>query len=76
VGDFTGELQRGLLVNVQNTVLINPDYTGAIARIISAVAPYRHVRQSRQHKAPPARIRTAQKCGAVLARSSWAASGS
>ena len=38
-GRLTGELQHGPL-NVQNNVLVNPDYTRAIARIVSAVAPY------------------------------------
>ena len=39
-GRLTGELQRGPLLNIQNNVLVNPDYTRAIARIVSAVAPY------------------------------------
>ena len=39
-GRLTGELQRGPLLNIQNNVLLNPDYTKAIARIVSAVAPY------------------------------------
>src|SRR5689334_18149628 len=39
-GRLTGELQRGPLLNIQNNVLINPDCTRAIARIVSAVAPY------------------------------------
>src|SRR5262249_26889153 len=32
-GRLTGELQRGPLLNVQNNVLVNPDYTKAIARL-------------------------------------------
>jgi hypothetical protein len=56
-GRLTGELQRGPLVNVQNTVLINPDYTGAIAlhhqRGGALPALPCKIRQSRQHKAPP-----------------------
>ena len=32
-GRLTGELQRGPLLNIQNNVLVNPDYTRAIARI-------------------------------------------
>src|SRR5207302_6035949 len=39
-GRLTGELQHGPLLNVQNNVLVNPDYSKAIARIVSAVAPY------------------------------------
>jgi hypothetical protein len=39
-GRLTGELQRGPLLNIQNNVLVNPDYTRAIARIVAAVAPY------------------------------------
>ena len=45
-GRLTGELQRGPLLNVQNNVLINPDYTKAIARIVSAVAPYPKARDA------------------------------
>jgi hypothetical protein len=45
-GRLTGELQRGPLLNVQNNVLINPDYTKAIARIVSAVAPYPEARDA------------------------------
>jgi len=37
---LTGELQRGPLLNIQNNVLVNPDYMKAIVRIVSAVAPY------------------------------------
>ena len=43
-GRLTGELQSGPLLNVQNNVLVNPDYTRAIARIVSAVAPYPEAR--------------------------------
>jgi|SRR6516162_9914100 len=43
-GRLTGELQRGPLL--QNNVLVNPDYTQAIARIVSAVAPYPEARQA------------------------------
>src|SRR5689334_6162958 len=43
---LTGELQRGPLLNVQNNILVNPDYTKAIARIVSAVAPYREAREA------------------------------
>jgi hypothetical protein len=39
-GRLTGELQRGPLLNIQNNILVNPDYASAIARIVSAVAPY------------------------------------
>ena len=45
-GRLTGELQRGPLLNVQNNVLINPDYTRAIARIVSAVAPFPEARDA------------------------------
>ena len=45
-GRLTGELQRGPLLNIQNNVLINPDYTRAIARIVSAVAPYSEARDA------------------------------
>ena len=31
-GRLTGELQRGPLLNIQNNILVNPDYTRAIAR--------------------------------------------
>src|SRR5207237_3587700 len=43
-GRLTGELQRGPLLNVQNNILVNPDYTRVIARIVSAVAPYPEAR--------------------------------
>ena len=45
-GRLTGELQRGPLLNIQNNVLVNPDYTRAIARIVGAVAPYREAREA------------------------------
>jgi hypothetical protein len=45
-GRLTGELQRGPLLNIQNNVLVNPDYTPAIARIVSAVAPYPEAREA------------------------------
>jgi hypothetical protein len=45
-GRLTGELQRGPLLNIQNNVLMNPDYSKAIARIVSAVAPYREAREA------------------------------
>jgi hypothetical protein len=43
---LTGELQRGPLLNIQNNVLVNPDCTRAIARIVSAVAPYPAAREA------------------------------
>jgi hypothetical protein len=45
-GRLTGELQRGPLLNIQNNVLVNPDYTRAIARIVSAVARYPEAREA------------------------------
>src|ERR1700745_2838988 len=45
-GRLTGELQHGPLLNVQNNVLVNPDYTRTIARIVSAVAPYPEARDA------------------------------
>jgi hypothetical protein len=45
-GRLTGELQRGPLLNIQNNVLVNPDYSTAIARIVSAVAPYPEAREA------------------------------
>jgi hypothetical protein len=45
-GRLTGELQRGPLLNIQNNVLVNPDYSRAIARIVSAVAPYPEAREA------------------------------
>src|ERR1700759_2157109 len=45
-GRLTGELPRGPLLNIQNNVLVNPDYTRAIARIVSAVAPYPEARDA------------------------------
>ena len=41
-----GELQRGPLLNIQNNVLLNPDYMKAIARIVGAVAPYPEAREA------------------------------
>src|SRR5215831_2040265 len=38
-GRLTGELQRGPLLNIQNNVLVNPDYTRAIARIVGGPWP-------------------------------------
>jgi hypothetical protein len=43
---LTGELQSGPLLNLQNNILVNPDYTRAIARIVSAVAPYPEAREA------------------------------
>src|SRR5215472_15148233 len=43
---LTGELQRGPLLNIQNNVLVNPDYSKAIARIVSAVARFPEARQA------------------------------
>ncbi len=45
-GRLTGELQHSPLLNVQNNVLVNPDYSKAIARIVSAVAPYPEAREA------------------------------
>ena len=45
-GRLTGELQRGPLLNIQNNVLVNPDYSRAIARIVSAVDPYPEAREA------------------------------
>ena len=45
-GRLTGELQRGPLLNIQNNVLVNPDFTRAIARIVGAVAPYPEAREA------------------------------
>src|SRR5262249_52695588 len=45
-GRMTGELQRGPLMNVQNNILVDPDYTMAIARIVSAVVPFPEARQA------------------------------
>src|SRR5947199_448313 len=45
-GRLTGELQRGPLLNVPNNILVNPDYTRAIARIVGAVAPYPEAREA------------------------------
>jgi hypothetical protein len=45
-GRLTGELQRGPLLNIQNNVLVNPDYSRALARIVAAVAPYPDAREA------------------------------
>ncbi len=45
-GRLNGELQHSPLLNVQNNVLVNPDYSRAIARIVSAVAPYPEAREA------------------------------
>jgi hypothetical protein len=45
-GRLTGELQRGPLLNIQNNLLVNPDYSKVIARIVSAVAPYPEAREA------------------------------
>ena len=45
-GRLTGELQRGPLLNIQNNVLVNPDYARAIARIVSAVSPFPEAREA------------------------------
>ena len=34
------------MLNIQNNVLVNPDYTRAISRIVSAVAPYPEARDA------------------------------
>jgi hypothetical protein len=33
-------------LNVHNNILVNPDYTRGIARIVSAVAPYPEAREA------------------------------
>jgi hypothetical protein len=43
---LTGELQRGPLLIVQHNVLINPDYTRAIACLVAAVSPYPEARDA------------------------------
>jgi hypothetical protein len=44
---LTGELQRGPLFNIQNnSLIVNHDYSRAIARIVSAVAPFAEARQA------------------------------
>src|SRR5215472_3269791 len=45
-GRLSGELQRGPLLNVQSNILVNPDYTMAIARIVGAVAPFPEAREA------------------------------
>src|SRR5689334_5960621 len=72
-GRLTGELQHGPLLNVQNNVLVNPDYTRAIARIVSAVAPYPDARDAviaalrdlDAASAAPTAISDGPSCGAV-----------
>src|SRR5215813_3565754 len=44
-GRLTGELQHGPLLSVQNNLVVSPDYSNAIARIVSAVAPYPEARE-------------------------------
>ena len=34
------------MLNIQNNVLVNPDYSRTIARIVSAVAPYPEAREA------------------------------
>jgi hypothetical protein len=41
---LTGELQRGPLFNIQNNLMVNLDYSRAIGRIVSAVAPFGEAR--------------------------------
>ena len=41
---LTGELQRGPLFNIQNNLMIHPDYSRVIARIVAAVAPFAEAR--------------------------------
>jgi hypothetical protein len=43
---LTGELQRGPLFNIQNNLMVSPDYSRAIARIVAAVAPFAEARQA------------------------------
>jgi hypothetical protein len=73
-GRLTGELQRGPLLNIQNNVLVNPDYTKAIARIVSAVAPYPEARGAviaalrdlDEASTPAPALENAQRTGAVI----------
>jgi hypothetical protein len=73
-GRLTGELQRGPLLNIQNNVLVNPDYMKAIARIVSAVAPYPQAREAviaalrdlEAESAPPAVLEHRRSEGAVV----------
>ena len=73
-GRLTGELQRGPLLNIQNNVLVNPDYMKAIARIVSAVAPYPQAREAviaalrdlEAESAPPAVLGHRRSEGAVV----------
>lgn len=43
---LTGELQRGPLFNIQNNLMVNPDYTRAIACLVAAVSPYPEAREA------------------------------
>ena len=45
-GRLTGELQHGPLLNVQNNILVSPDYSKVIAAIVGAVAPYPEARNA------------------------------
>jgi hypothetical protein len=73
-GRLTGELQHGPLLNVQNNVLINPDYTQALARIVRAVAPYTEARNAVIEalrdldlaSTPPPALQPRQRNGAVI----------
>ena len=72
-GRLTGELQRGPLLNIQNDVLVNPDYARAIARIVSAVAPYPEAREAviaalrdLDAASPSAPVLTDRRGGAVV----------
>ena len=73
-GRLTGELQHGPLMNVQNNVLVNPDYTQALTRIASAVAPYPEARNAviaalralDLASTPPPALEARQRNGAVI----------
>jgi hypothetical protein len=73
-GRLTGELQHGPLLNVQTNVLVNPDYTQALARIVSAVAPYPEARDAVIEalrdldlaSTPPPALEARQRRGAVI----------
>jgi hypothetical protein len=41
---LTRELQRGPLLNIQNNLMVSPEYSRTIARIVAAVAPYAEAR--------------------------------
>jgi hypothetical protein len=43
---LTGELQRGLLLNIHNNLMVSLDYWRAIARIVAAVTPFPETRQA------------------------------